>query len=454
MSRIHDQLTKPKVENFHTEAKTGAELWDSKLSGFHLRKYAKHTAFRLFYRNRAGKRRVYLLGRYPEISAALARSLAENALASIAQGGDIQQEKQDTREHAENRTNRTLGLFIGEGGLYRAYQARKKAGDHTLKMLEQHFSCWAGMAMDEITPKDAARWQNSKEASGLSFATIKRTFGALNTCLNYAVSKSVIESHQLTGFKLEKPHLSEAELAGSGAIRTYLTDDEHQGLFAGLEAYQEQKRAQRRNSRAHGKTELPDLDQAPFADHVAPWVLTMFYTGFRPGDIYGLRWEHINLTFRTITKTIEKTAHHQPEPRTFPISKPLHEILTAWHQQNGRPAKGYVFPTQRSASGRMNKRSMLKPWEKVRTLGGLRTDLTLYSLRHNFASQLILAGADLLTVSKLMAHTDIQTTVKHYGHLKPDLARDYVDQFADTFTPGKASSSSTKREHWAIKQMV
>ena len=435
MKRTRTQLTKPKVESFHKEAGTNAEIWDDQLSGFHIRKYANHTAFRLFYRNQEGRRRFYLLGRYPDISTALARSLAKDAIASITKGEDIQQAKQEIKHHGEQRANRALGQFIGDGGLYRAYQGRKKAGEHTLKMLIQHFSCWAGRPMDEITPKDAAQWQNQKESDGLAFATIQRTFGALKTCINYAVEKQVIEQHQLERFKLEKPHLSEDELAVSGSSRTFLTEDEIQKVFKGLDAYQEQKRQQRRNSREHGKSHLQDLDTVPYADHVAPWILTMLYTGFRPGDIYGLRWEHTNLPFRTITKTIEKTAHHQPEARSFPISTALVDVLTQWHTQQGRPAKGYVFPTSHSESGRMNKRSMLKPWDKVRALGDLRSDLTLYSLRHNFASQLIHTGADLLTVSRLMAHTDIQTTVKHYGHLKPDLARDYVDRFANSLTP-------------------
>ena len=43
---------------------------------------------------------------------------------------------------------------------------------------------------------------------------------------------------------------------------------------------------------------------------------------------------------------------------------------------------------------------------------------SLYTLRHNFASQLIMAGVDLMTVSQLMGHTSIETTIKHYGHLR------------------------------------
>ncbi len=41
-----------------------------------------------------------------------------------------------------------------------------------------------------------------------------------------------------------------------------------------------------------------------------------------------------------------------------------------------------------------------------------------------------MAGVDLLTVSKLMAHSDIQTTIKYYAHLQPDHKRNAVQLFA------------------------
>jgi len=167
----------------------------------------------------------------------------------------------------------------------------------------------------------------------------------------------------------------------------------------------------------------------------------MYYTGFRPGDITGLRWEHVNLTFGTIRKVIEKTAHHHPEPMTFPLSSAALNTLVTWHRQMGKPKTGLVFPSQRNGQ-RMDRTAMQKPWANVRRLAKLPDDLLLYSLRHNFASQLVMAGIDLLTVSKLMAHSDIQTTIQHYAHLRPDHTRDAVEAFVnqgpnqqDTFPP-------------------
>ena len=40
-----------------------------------------------------------------------------------------------------------------------------------------------------------------------------------------------------------------------------------------------------------------------------------------------------------------------------------------------------------------------------------------HELRHTYASLLAQAGADLLTISKLLGHADTRITSRHYAHL-------------------------------------
>ncbi|NWO07287.1 MAG: tyrosine-type recombinase/integrase [Alteromonadaceae bacterium] len=78
-----------------------------------------------------------------------------------------------------------------------------------------------------------------------------------------------------------------------------------------------------------------------------------------------------------------------------------------------------VFPSTVTGN-RLADTAMVKPWKKIKELGGLPEKLVIYSLRHNFASQLVMSGIDLLTVAKLLGHSDVTMVVRHYGHLKPD----------------------------------
>lgn len=403
------------------------DIWDTDLHGFHVRAGKRGLIFRLYYRTKTGKRRLMTLGAYGTLTAARARKNATESLAVVAQGGDPRAVIEEAKAEEERQQQQTLGIYLD--GPYTVVQHRKKDGEATLRRIRHAFEGWLHTPMSEITHADVERWQGEREAKGEAYSTSVRSLGALKTLLAHAAERKVIPANPLTRISLQKPAMTDDDMAEQAAQRRYLEKEEVEALFAGLDAYQDRKREQRRLSRAHGKADLPDLDSMIFVDHVKPWILTMYYTGFRPGDITGLRWEHVNLTFGTIRKVIEKTAHHHPDPMTFPLSSAAVKVLATWHQQQGEPKTGLVFPSSRNGN-RMDRTAMQKPWAKVRKLSGLPDDLQLYSLRHNFASQLVMAGTDLLAVSKLMAHSDIQTTIAHYAHLRPDHTRDAVEAFA------------------------
>ncbi|MGM0703354.1 MAG: tyrosine-type recombinase/integrase [Pseudomonadota bacterium] len=439
MAKTTEKLTTRTLDRLARELPEGDEAWDADLSGYHVRAGKRGLALRVSYYNIAGQRRVLTLGRYgAPLTAAQGREDAKEALAVVAQGGDPRAVLEEAKAEAERQQQQTLRAYLD--GPYAAYQNRMKDGAATLRRIRYAFDDWLDKPMGSLTRGDVERWQAKQEgvkssqddasvAKPRAFSTLKRDFGALYTLLAHAAERKVIPANPLQGVKLQQPALTEEQLAEQGTERRYLEREEVRALFAGLEAYQDEKRQQRRSSRAHGKVHLPDLDSVAYVNHVAPWILTMYYTGFRPGDLFGLRWEHVNLPFATIRKTIEKTAHKRPEPQTFPLSSAAVEVLTDWWKQQGEPKVGLVFPSPVTGK-RMAPTSMQRPWATVRKLGGLPDDLQLYTLRHNFASQLVMAGADLLAVSKLMAHADIQTTIAHYAHLAPDHKRDIVETFA------------------------
>jgi integrase len=63
--------------------------------------------------------------------------------------------------------------------------------------------------------------------------------------------------------------------------------------------------------------------------------------------------------------------------------------------------------------------------------------------RHTYASLLAQAGADLLTISKLLGHADTRITSRHYAHLCDKTLANAVNRFLPSFgeaPKGKVSS--------------
>ena len=427
---MKDKITVTLAAKFTRDAMPKERLWDSELGGFYLRANGSGAGSWLVkYRAQDGRAREMTLGKYPAMTPKDARDIARDVINMASKGVDPLAEKQAIRAEQKRQRQRTVRAYL-EGG-YGDYLDGRKSGKETRLMLERHFADWLDRPMDSLRKEDLRVWLQGMKQSKKAWPTITRAWDAIRALLNKAVEHELIETNPLAGFKMseEKPAPGTQRAEKKAQSRRCLEPWEIKSLFAGLDAYQEEKRAERRNSRAHGRAYLADLDSLEYVDHVKPWVLLAFYTGFRPGDLFGLRWEHVNLRFKTIVKVIEKTEHQIPEPRRFDLSEPAVDALNVWHSQQGSPTKGLVFPSARTGR-RMDKGAMQKPWARIRRLGGLPEDLHLYALRHHYASHLVTSGHDLLTVSRMMAHSDIQTTIRHYGHLQPDRARDVANQFA------------------------
>lgn len=65
-----------------------------------------------------------------------------------------------------------------------------------------------------------------------------------------------------------------------------------------------------------------------------------------------------------------------------------------------------------------------------------------HELRHTYASLLAQAGADLLTISKLLGHADTRITSRHYAHLCDKTMANAVNKFLPTF--GHVSENKVK----------
>lgn len=164
------------------------------------------------------------------------------------------------------------------------------------------------------------------------------------------------------------------------------------------------------------------------------WVLTLLYTGMRPGETAALTWADVDFEHNEIHvhAAKESGADQIKEPKTFagirdiPIHAQLRPLLMA---ARGRPFSP-VFPTGTGKT--QNENSLRRLWTGFRReldiyMGAevyrnkivrsvVASDLTPYCLRHTFCTDLQRAGVPLNVAKELMGHSDISTTADIYTH--------------------------------------
>lgn len=140
-------------------------------------------------------------------------------------------------------------------------------------------------------------------------------------------------------------------------------------------------------------------------------------TGMRKSELENLQWADIDLARRRIL--IRPKADWKPKTngREIPMSDDIHDLLSDMRSKSKSTGPtDYVFPVKsKGRSGNWLRTELIRTARKA----GI-TDLTkIHTLRHTFASHLVMQGVDLPTVGKLMGHSDIETTMI-YAHLAPE----------------------------------
>ncbi len=162
--------------------------------------------------------------------------------------------------------------------------------------------------------------------------------------------------------------------------------------------------------------------------------------GLRTGEVFALRWEHVDLERRRIhVRESVKGPLKDKDSRVVPVLNPLVPILTAWRLETG--GRGRVVPPLRRDGTKIDKHT---PGEYLREaldqLGLARPGLRWYqATRHTFASQWVMAGGSIEKLKELLGHYSVVVT-ERYAHLRPDLftARDLATIEID-LSPGAAA---------------
>ncbi len=140
---------------------------------------------------------------------------------------------------------------------------------------------------------------------------------------------------------------------------------------------------------------------------------TLLLTGFREEELCYLTWADVelgdldNATVRVSGEGKEGFSPKDYEERVIPITRELAELLGKLPRQ-----WALVFPTKTG-----NRQTHLLRRLKEIADAAKVTNATLHKFRHTYATRLLESGCDIVTVQKLMGHSDIDTTRQY---LDPD----------------------------------
>ncbi len=422
-------------------------IFCNRIQGFYAIRLARGVSFRYRYRDEAGKRRTVTIGQFDPDNFKPSQA-AEKAASWAAGDSDPMAEREAAREAAQAASvqaeARKLGKYLS--GDYAAHQSDKATGAETIARIRHEFVDILDTDMAKITKQHITEWRRKRENQGIARSTLKRGLGALQTCLNQAVEDDLLESNPIAGVSVPKNanrDEAEAELKERReASRRPLTDDELERIYKGMRLYAEQLRGQRRRSRAHGKPDLPDLDETTFPHWILPLIEVSKHTGLRPGDALSLKWgTEVNLESGRITKMPAKTSHHEnPITVMFAIPDNLHRVLKAWHEQQGKPQTGFVFPSP--VTGRkMDRQAYRKPWDHIKRLGGLPDDLTFYCFRHNVISRMVESGKPMLQIARIVGHKSASMIEEFYYKHSPEAADTALQSLSESMPSLMVESS-------------
>lgn len=171
---------------------------------------------------------------------------------------------------------------------------------------------------------------------------------------------------------------------------------------------------------------------------------TALFTGLRRGEIAGLKWPDVDLKAKTLTvrrsivminrePVLQEDVKSSKSARTVSLPAALvtilqkHKATQAAHRLKMGAAytdAGFVFPKPDGSP--LNPERIYNKLTRILKKHGFE-HRRFHDLRHSFATMMIEAGTDIVTVSQMMGHADLKTTSR-YTHVSQEMQQRAADK--------------------------
>lgn len=301
------------------------------------------------------------------------------------------------------------------GSYYREWSTRQVWVPGTVRAmnLAANSVTFSGVALADLRPSHVETWVRVMLDSGLQASTIRTRFNNVRAVLRAAIRDRML-AHDLAE-AVTLPRVRRAE-----AAMTIPTAEQVGALMEHAE------------------------------DDFRAFVALCAFAGLRLGEAAALQVGDVDFLRRElrVQRQVQRVNGHAVEirapkygsERAIPAPDGLLEVV-AQHIAHWRPGTDparWLFPGTGVHPWHQN--SVGYRWRKAREGAGLPA-LRMHDLRHFYASGLIAAGCDVVTVQKALGHHSATVTLNTYSHLWPD-ANDRTRKAADALFAASAQATA------------
>ena len=246
---------------------------------------------------------------------------------------------------------------------------------------------------------------------------IKNLLPSFGDLLLSRIAPADIESYKEERLKKISPPTVNRELA---CLRYMFTVAEQLGKFEGKNPVKEVKFLQQRQYVFYvlTKEEIQRLIHEA-VDHLKPIIILALNTAMRRGELFNLRWSDIDFENRFLFIKETKSNIMRKIPMNDLVIRTLESV---------EKKSEFVFTSPRSGTRFTDiQYSFKRACEKAEI-----KDCRFHDTRHTAATHMIERGADIVTVSRILGHSDIKMTLK-YCHPSDDSRLKAVDLLSLNF---------------------
>lgn len=267
-------------------------------------------------------------------------------------------------------------------------EAERGASEETIKAYRCDLRCFARFVAEEqmtdkagqLTAGQLVQFMQHLQHQGLASQTVARRMNCLRSMFKFLQLKGNVEANPCASVSVPKKPRK---------LPTYLSTEECKRLLAA--------------------TDRNYYVMLAFRDRAA--LSLLLHTGLRRGELLNLHLSDIDLQARWLRVTEAKGG----KDRVIPLVAAVIAAISDWLEMRPRcDHDSLLCGLTRKPLGRKGLYRLFR--KALKNADIHRSDITLHSLRHTFASLLLQNGCDLVSIQRLLGHASLESTAV-YLHL-------------------------------------